>query len=578
MMDFMKTLLSLSVSGSLLVLILFLLRPFYKNKLSQRWQYYIWLVVIVRLLFPFTVDFDITKNIYGQIYSEFVHIETESNMKAEKGKAENSNITDLDNLIQVTSANNAEDTDAENLHPLQGRIEQLFFIIKNHIFYVWLVMALLLFTRKITAYQGFIRYLKAGCTEVNSLCMWEEMGYLLEKLHIKSNVRLYINRQVSSPLLAGLICPCIVLPSEKMGKTDFRNIISHELTHFKRKDMFYKWLVQITLCIHWFNPFVYLLAREMDRLCELSCDEAVIKKLDNQGKKEYGNTLLKMADSGNTLKDSIASVTLSEGKKLLKERLERIMGFKKKTMIYSIVTAALTLALCVTATAMGNVDQAETDNKVQLIQNQAKDNLYQKALKNSNKENPIDKLIAQNRVILEDSIYHILCDGVKKSDISSGSVSDGCIEMVLEQSDGGYASIGPVNLKKDLDDLVNYTKKVCKKWIKSKTVSQKEAELMIGLAEKLVAGNGKIKGVEDTKNNSRISEYIKWNIKKKNSAYYYKNKRVRVFVDLRSDKSIVEYSYDKKGTVDVKVTRNKKGTISKVKRLSKKEADKFLKG
>ena len=54
--------------------------------------------------------------------------------------------------------------------------------------------------------------------------------------------------------------------------------------------------------------------------------------------------------------------------------------------------------------------------------------------------------------------------------------------------------------------------------------------------------------------------------------------RVRVFVDLRSDKSIVEYSYDKKGTVDVKVTRNKKGTISKVKRLSKKEADKFLKG
>ncbi len=413
---------------------------------------------------------------------------------------------------------------------------------------------------------------------MNSLCMWEEMGYLLEKLHIKSNVRLYINRQVSSPLLAGLICPCIVLPSEKMGKTDFRNIISHELTHFKRKDMFYKWLVQITLCIHWFNPFVYLLAREMDRLCELSCDEAVIKKLDNQGKKEYGNTLLKMADSGNTLKDSIASVTLSEGKKLLKERLERIMGFKKKTMIYSIVTAALTLALCVTATAMGNVDQAETDNKVQLIQNQAKDNLYQKALKNSNKENPIDKLIAQNRVILEDSIYHILCDGVKKSDISSGSVSDGCIEMVLEQSDGGYASIGPVNLKKDLDDLVNYTKKVCKKWIKSKTVSQKEAELMIGLAEKLVAGNGKIKGVEDTKNNSRISEYIKWNIKKKNSAYYYKNKRVRVFVDLRSDKSIVEYSYDKKGTVDVKVTRNKKGTISKVKRLSKKEADKFLKG
>lgn len=94
--------------------------------------------------------------------------------------------------------------------------------------------------------------------------------------------------------------------------------------------MFYKWLIQITLCIHWFNPFVYLIARETGRLCELSCDEEVIKKLDEKGKKEYGNTLLNMANTEKKFKNPIASVTLNEGKKLLKERLDKIMVFKKK--------------------------------------------------------------------------------------------------------------------------------------------------------------------------------------------------------------------------------------------------------
>lgn len=88
MTDFIKILLSLSASGTVLVIILFLFRPLYKNRLSQKWQYYIWLVVIARLLLPFTVDFNIVENVFGQVYSEFAHIETENNAEAEKGKTD----------------------------------------------------------------------------------------------------------------------------------------------------------------------------------------------------------------------------------------------------------------------------------------------------------------------------------------------------------------------------------------------------------------------------------------------------------------------------------------------------------
>ena len=97
MTDFIKILLSLSASGTVLVIILFLFRPLYKNRLSQKWQYYIWLVVIARLLLPFTVGFNIMENIFGQVYSEFAHIETESNAKAEKGKTDSLVIDSTDN-------------------------------------------------------------------------------------------------------------------------------------------------------------------------------------------------------------------------------------------------------------------------------------------------------------------------------------------------------------------------------------------------------------------------------------------------------------------------------------------------
>ena len=73
-------------------------------------------------------------------------------------------------------------------------------------------------------------------------------------------------------------------------------------------------------------------------------------------------------------------------------------------------------------------------------------------------------------------------------------------------------------------------------------------------------------------------DYKKWKIKRKNGNYYYKNKRVRVFADIKPDKSFLQFSYDKKGTVDIKITRNKNGYIKNIKYLSKEEADEFLDG
>ncbi len=581
MSGFIKILLSLSCSGTFLIIILLLLKPLYKNKLSQKWQYYIWLVVIARLLLPFTTKYNILENISGQIYYIFIQTnEKENILKQDQhfpDKATSKNVktsTPVANQKEnnIKKQNNTINNNTTTRHTVKTIIKSILLFLKKNIFYIWIITTVSLFIHKVTIYQCFTRYLKASQAEISSLNIWEQLGNMLEKLHIKTTVSIYTNSMVSSPLLIGFFHPCIILPSEEIKDIDLQNTIHHELIHFIHKDMFYKWLVQLTICIHWFNPFVYLIARETGRLCELSCDEEVIKKLDEKGKREYGNTLLNMANTEKKFKNSIVSVTLNEGKKLLKERLDKIMVFKRKTITHTCLSIALTLILCTTAATTGNANITKTGTK-QIN----KENAYTQT-KNSNNttqqnKDTIDSLISKGRVIFDNGIYYILCNGVDVKDKSNGSVTDGCIGISLELKNGRYLSIAPIDIKKDLDGLTEYVERVCNNEIKKKNITKEEAGLMTGLAKKLEKGNGKIDEITDI---SIARQYKKYGITEKNNTFYYKNKRIRIFVDIRADQSFVRFSYDKKGTVNIKITRNKKGKISNVKSLSKKEADKYL--
>ena len=75
-------------------------------------------------------------------------------------------------------------------------------------------------------------------------------------------VRLLVSPLAQSPMLVGFFRPTILLPSEHLPDSDARFILAHELTHFRRGDLWKKFLVNMIQCIHWFNPIVYLLNRD----------------------------------------------------------------------------------------------------------------------------------------------------------------------------------------------------------------------------------------------------------------------------------------------------------------------------
>ena len=222
-----------------------------------------------------------------------------------------------------------------------------------YLFFVWAALALLLFVRKITLYQGFIQYVRAGNTEVSDIRLLNLLSDCAEKLHVKTRVELYQNALVASPMMIGFFRPGIVLPACEFKDKELSYIFAHELVHCRQKDMFYKWLVQLAVCVHWFNPFVYLLGKEVNQACELACDEKAISMLDEKARREYGDTLISFLKPENIYKSSLASVTLTEGAEQLKERLGAIMNFRKKTKLMAIISLMAAVLLSIAGFSLG---------------------------------------------------------------------------------------------------------------------------------------------------------------------------------------------------------------------------------
>ncbi len=348
MNEFIKILLSLSVSGALLLLLILGLKPLYKNKFSKRWQYYIWIVVALRFLLPFTPDTTIIGSLFEKFDTTAITNEIPTNPNVPVP-------ADTGNSKAEPIQTNREITTAAMREPVDKYV---------CLFFIWSALALVLFVRKVTVYQGFIQYIKAGNKEVSDIKILNLLSDCEEKLNIKTRVELSCNPLIASPMLIGFFRPRIILPVGEWEDKELSYIFVHELTHYKQRDMFYKWLIQIVVCVHWFNPFVYLLEKEVNKSCELSCDEKVISVLDDTARREYGDILISFLKSNNLYKSSLASVTLSEGAEQIKERLGAIMNFKSKTKTIRVLTGILTLFILSGAVFIGGYSvSAAADSK-----------------------------------------------------------------------------------------------------------------------------------------------------------------------------------------------------------------------
>ena len=224
MNEFVKILLSLSVSGALLLLLILGLKPLYKNRFSKRWQYYIWIVVALRFLLPFTPDTTIIGSLFEKFDTTAITNEIPTNPNVPVP-------ADTGNNKAEPIQPNREITTAAMREPVDKYV---------CLFFIWSALTLVLFVRKVTVYQGFIQYIKAGNKEVSDIKILNLLSDCEEKLKIKTRVELSCNPLLASPMLIGFFRPRIILPVGEWEDKELSYIFVHELVHYKQRDMFYK--------------------------------------------------------------------------------------------------------------------------------------------------------------------------------------------------------------------------------------------------------------------------------------------------------------------------------------------------
>lgn len=178
-----------------------------------------------------------------------------------------------------------------------------------------------------------------------AMVVWAAAAYLRLLLRLRSAVplgeRVYLAEQISTPFVLGLLRPRIYLPADlQEGERDY--ILLHERLHIRRGDHVTRLLAYGALCLHWFNPLVWIAYVLSGRDMEMACDEAVVKKLGAEIRADYAASILSLA-TGRKL-----AIPLAFGAGDPKGRIRNLARWKRPALwgILAAVLACAVLAVC----------------------------------------------------------------------------------------------------------------------------------------------------------------------------------------------------------------------------------------
>lgn len=362
MADVFARVLSLSLSGALVALFILALRSLFGRKLSQTWRYYVWLIVLMRLALPFApqeanlMDFLARRSaaLPPQMRTMPSPVATTVPRAYAPAPQSEKEIPGLMAMEKPSSPADVPDVRTKTDPSPQTRpVSTVLADLWQYAWVVWLGVALMLLVHIVTRYCGFARFIRAGWQPVDDPDVLDVLDEVSGLYGLRKPLPLYLNPLATSPMLIGILRPSIVLPTCHLEKERLRLIFAHELIHYKRKDILFKWCVQVISCLHWFNPLVYWVKRDVNIACELSCDEQVLARLDQERHRQYGDTLLAVIQISGNYGDTVASVTMSEEGKIMKTRLQSIANPHRRTKWTVLCSLTLSLLLIFAATHAG---------------------------------------------------------------------------------------------------------------------------------------------------------------------------------------------------------------------------------
>lgn len=294
-------LLYMSIIASVIGITLILLKKFTSKEFSAKYNYLMWIIFIVALIFPAViqsrlslynvVDLSSVQNLY--IYpEEYMYIQVPSN---------NGEILDTIKESQEIKSEEAVSTENE-IKVIEEKEPEINFInsAKNIIPYIWLGVLILLFYFYIVSY--FVLKFKIGKEELKDERVKSILDKAREELKVKKDFKLIRQNYIKSPALIGVFNPKILVVDgiQEFSDKNLEYIFRHELSHYKRKDNISNTFLAIIKIVYWFNPAIWFIIKSIRKDMELAADEMAVKTLDTNERKEYCRLLVYLSSIYNS--------------------------------------------------------------------------------------------------------------------------------------------------------------------------------------------------------------------------------------------------------------------------------------
>ena len=320
MQGFMITLLTCSVTMSALALLYMAFVPALSKRYSTKWLYYAWLAIVIGLIIPFRPQLG---------GSAIVKVDIPSGM-----------------AIPIAQLGNDQ---PPSIFPVETPIDGATPSFAPTAFPWWQIAAAV-WLAGVAAFlaNSFIKH----CSFLKIARRWSEdsmdektlalLNTLKADMGIAKPIGIRLSSSVGSPTLASFANPLIFLPTKELTQDELRFIIRHELVHFKRKDLLYRYSVLAATALHWFNPVVHLMARAINALCEMSCDGEVVQNADMDTRLSYSEAIIGVVGHKSRMTTAL-STNFYGGKKGMRIRLSSVMDDRNKKA--GIIINCLVLAL-----------------------------------------------------------------------------------------------------------------------------------------------------------------------------------------------------------------------------------------
>ncbi|WP_164821653.1 M56 family metallopeptidase [Paenibacillus koleovorans] len=314
-------LLNMSFSAVILILAIVIIRVLLLHKLPKRTFLVLWSVALCRLLIPFEVSSRFS------IYSVI-------NMLKGSVSGTDSPLAGIPVMLTHTAIT---ETAATLPEAVNANVSPLLII-----WFIGFAVCTLFFL--VTHLRCRKEYKTALPIDNVFVKRWQQVHPMWRGVQIRQSDLVF------APLTYGIFRPIVLLPKQIdwTDETRLRYILTHEFVHIRRFDTLTKLVLAIALCVHWFNPFVWLMYVLANRDIELSCDEAVVRAFKGNVKSAYALTLIGLEEK----KSRFTPLVNNFSKHAIEERIVSIMKIKKRhvlTLILAVVLVSSVTLLFATA-------------------------------------------------------------------------------------------------------------------------------------------------------------------------------------------------------------------------------------